>query len=222
MILRHLYLLPNELDFGVRESSSFNDRTRSFCSFLERRVAREKFRAPFGRVCVIGSLHPREDCFVNSCNVVSVEVPFSRADYEDGFRDQPNEHFIHLFETGLAKLSEQHAIPLGAFREGIEDFRRSGYRNEWTWKKKRPRGLGLTISFDCSLTMERFTLRMKVYRQSRLLLDELVLDTAPNELLYVQDFKKISVSGSVISVLDFLGEPTYSRDLIDLLHDGAC
>lgn len=219
MILRDLYLYADLVEFnGHSALTPFRGQTRSLCHFVGSRVAREKFRAPFGRICVIGASAPGDACSVNSCNVLGVEVPFTAADFAHLDDAQPNDYFIGLLEHGLAKAAAQHALPLAAYTQAIADFRAGGYRNEWVWQKKMPRGLGLTLSFDCSLTRRSFEMKLRVFRKEALLLDELIFETTPDEICFVPLFKKLAVEGHTVAVLDRFDRPTYSRDLSDLLR----
>ena len=222
MILRDVYLYPDLVEFnGHPRLGQFRDRTRCLCHFVGKRVAREKFNASFGRICVIGKSSPGAACFVNTSKVLVVDVPLTTADFGKLDDAQPNDYFIDLLRLGLDKVAGQQEIPLAAFNAGIDAFRAGGYRNEWVWKKKRPRGLGLTLSFDCNLTMDRFQLWMRVYRKDQMVLEDRVLETAPDEIVFVPNFKRLEIVGTNVSVLAHSGLPVYSRDLSPLVHQAG-
>ncbi|WP_193367901.1 hypothetical protein [Pelagibius marinus] len=219
MILRDIHLYPDLVEFnGHPRLGQFRDRTRCLCHFVGKRVARENFKAPFGRICVIGKSSPGAVCFVNTSKVLTVDVPFSTADFGKLDDEQPSDYFIDLLRLGLDKVCGQYEIPLVAFHEAIDEFRAGGYRNEWIWKRKCPRGLGLTLSFDCSLTMDSFQLWLRVYRKDILVLEDQIMKTVPDEVVFVPNFKKLEIAGPKVSVLANSGLPVYSRDLSPLVN----
>ncbi len=202
MILRDIYIYPDLAEFPTEITSELRFQTRCLCNFLERNVLKGlKFPAKgFKRICVIGSMAPKEGCFVNSCHVLSVEVLIDIDQFRRATEGQLQELFIGLLLGGLCKCSAAHPLPVEALQAGIRVFRREGYRNEWVHKRRSFKSHGLEAVLDCQLTIKRFGLRLTVRKGTRVLYQEWILETPPDEVIFGHRFKDVDVAEETMVV----------------------
>lgn len=214
MILKEIYLYFNELHFSPRANLPRDTESRWVCNYLERKMQKQKFvTKDFRRLVVCGMEDPLSECYLASTNVLSVFVPFSLEEYHALSKEQIPEYYIGMLKDGFAKCNEQHEIPLDTFSEGIEEFRARGYKNKWTWKKKAVRELGVIVAFDCEMTMDQFSVELKVYRGTKFLFSEPVFEYPPDELVFGYDLKGVDVDGSIVRILGKSGRPTFQIEL---------
>lgn len=127
MILKEIYLYPELSDYGKEITFPFKEQTRSLCNYLERFIRLEKIHTEkFKRVCFVGRKKPRENNYVNSCNVLEVEFFLDEGIYLNTPKDKLNEYFIKIFLICLEKCNSEYSLPKGKFLEAIHGFREGG------------------------------------------------------------------------------------------------
>ena len=194
----------------------FEYRSRSLCNFLERKLAKLKFKTEgFRRICFVGKsvTGSARDCYINSSKVLEVEVPFVADAYERLSIDELQEYFIRLLGLGVHKCKTQHAIPISTILDGIDEFRSNGYLNEWVFKTKVVRDSGLKCVLRCRLTMDCFTLSVDVHRGDELVLSDEAVRTLPDEIFFESKLKDVRVDHNTLVLLDRSGEVYYERSL---------
>jgi hypothetical protein len=217
MLLKHVYLYLKLDEYPAELATPFGFRTRYLCNFIEKRLRPLRFHAEgFSKICVVGTSAPEESCPLVSENAAVPSVAFDRARYERLGPNQHHEFFIELLCAGLAKCSRHHRIPLAETMTAIEDFRRGGYKNEWTHQTKQLRPVGLRALLLCSLDAERFSLRLRLDRAGRPIFEAPVLETLPDELIFAYQFKEVVVDADTVVVKSKFDEPIFSVPLSSL------
>lgn len=220
MILKHIYLYPDLVEFAARKDEllTIRDQTRHICNYLERQLVPLKFEADgFGRICIVGSSNPG-DMYINTSHVLSVPVFFDLdacLSVPLGFRD---DYYVQLLNTGFRRCASKYRIPLNELLGWSEDLKRNGYRNEWTHKERMFRQFGIKCQLNCLLTQDAFTLRLVVTNKTgNTLHDRVILTTPPDEIAFQHRFKDVAIEGERLVVTTRLyGEEQrllYSVDL---------
>lgn len=217
MLLRDISLFLNLEEYGGKNSSDFQFRSRYLCNFVRRRVAPLRFKADgFGSIVVEGCREPVEACPIVGESVASATVRFDQQRYESLEPAECHEFFIGMLLEGLAKCACHHQIPLSEIKAAIEEFRAGGYRNEWIFKKRAFRAAGLQASLNCSLDMEKFILTLRLKRKGVVVYEAPVLETKPDETIFAYRFKDVVLDGQTVIVTNDFGKPTFSLDLASL------
>ena len=89
-------------------------------------------------------------------------------------------------------------------------------KNEWLHKSRTFRVHSLKASLLCSLTMEQFTLRLQVERRKKLVLDEVVLQTDPDEIAFEYRFRDLAIESGSLLITSKVEEPLWKRTLESL------
>ena len=217
MILKHVYLYLNLLEYADDLSTPFGFKTRYVCNFLERRLRHVRFHTEgFSKICVQGRENPSDGCPIVSINAAVPEVHFDQPLYESLSDGDLHEFFIDMLVRGLRKCGDSHEIPLDVLLSGIEEFRSGGYRNEWVYKTKLFRAQHIRATLACKLTISEFTLNLSVSRSDRVLFDQTILRTLPDEIIFEHQFRDMSVTGDELIVTGKFGHTLYTLPLSEL------
>lgn len=214
MIFSDIHIYPDLIEYPREMTSRFRYSTRPLCNFLQRNVLKGlRFQTTFRRLCVVGTENPREDVQVNTSNVATAKVTFDYPGYVQLESTRARqEYFIDMLCDGISRCSRHHSTPTLALAAGIERFRDGGYVNEWVHAAR-------TVSkaraeLRCALTEQEFTLRITLERDGTLVLDEVILRTPPDELLFHHKFKALKVlDGTTLLVSTPHGPPLWSCDV---------
>lgn len=217
MIFKSIYLnldrtdFPNDLGYGLLMKS------RSLCHFLERKTKTLKFVCDgFNRLSIKGTKEPK-DPNVNSTNVLCISVSFDVAEYRD-LQDVEslNEFLISMLNKGMTIGNSFSPLPLGAIKEGIQEFRDAGFREAWTTPRRRDRKSGITAYLDCRLDSISFELflvaevkKVQIYRRS-------ILKTDPDEVAFDYRFKDIVFEDGTLIVTSKTAKPLFAIEIKDM------
>ncbi|WDE08763.1 hypothetical protein SG34_033225 [Thalassomonas viridans] len=217
MILKELYLYPDLVEYSDNVVDPFRDQSRSICNFLERELKPVKFKTNgFKRICFIGKSVANSKCWVNSSNVLTVEIEFDEKQYLTLAEEELNPYFMTLLKTGLIKCHEQFAIPLEHLISSLERFSAGGYVNKWCFKTKQIKELGIKCALNCQLTTNNFLLTLVVSKGKEIIYDKEILKTDPDEIVFTPMVKDIHLDGDKLIVSDKFGDPTYHLPVKEL------
>lgn len=217
MLLRYIALCLEYDDYERNYRSDFLFRSRYLGNFVTRRVAPLRFKTDgFGRIVISGCCEPIEACPIVGDNAANATVLFDQQRYESLAPAECHEFFIGMLLEGVEKCARFHQIPLSEMKSAIDDFRAGGYRNEWIFKKKLLRPVGLQASLNCSLDMEKFILTLKLERKGVALYDAPILQTKPDEIIFAHKFKDVVLEGQTVVVKSKSDKTTFSLDLSTL------
>lgn len=215
MILRDIYLYPDLVEYPISTTSIFRYQTRNICNYLERVALKSlKFKTnDFRRICIIGKSSPNDTAYVNSSNVLGVDVKFNEKEYLSLNTTQLNEYFIELLKDGINKINEHIQIPKKELLEGIESFRLGGYKNRWTQKTKQMKSLGLKCHLNCNLTMDNFHLSLLIFKAKELIFEKEILKTKPDEIMFERLLNDVKLIDDKIVVLGKRDKIVYELDV---------
>ena len=214
MLLRDTSLYLNVDESEPIYGSDFEFRSRYLCNFVRRRIVPLRFKAEgFGSIAVQGCREPKDECPIEGENVAVAPVRFDQQLYDSLDPAECHEFFIGMLLEGLEKCGRHHRIPLTEMKAAIDEFRAGGYRNEWTFKKRTLRPVGLQASLNCSLDMERFILTLRLERKGVVVYDAPILETKPDEIIFAHRFKDVVLDGQTVVVKNKFDKPTFSLDL---------
>ena len=211
MQLRDISLYLNIDEYERMYGSDFGFRSRYLCNFVRRQVAPLRFQTEgFRSIAVQGCREPSELCSIEGEKVAVAPVRFDQQEYESLAQGEHHEFFISMLSSGFEKCSRCYEIPLKELQSAIEEFRLGGYKNEWVHQSKLLRGSGLRATLLCSMDSERFTLRLRLERKGNIIFEEQILETEPDEIMFVHQFKEVVLKDKKVVVNDKFGDPTFS------------
>lgn len=218
MLLKHVYLYLSDDDYPCELAMEFGFCTRYVCNFLERRLKLLKFQANgFNKICVQGTLEPKNSCPIVSERSALPTVFFDQHVFQNLGRDAYHEFFIDMLLDGLRKCSQFHEIPSSELMAAIEEFRSNGYENNWIHQTKLFRAIGLRASLLCSLSMEGFELTLQIDRKGEILEKRMILQTKPDEIIFQHQFKELVMDGDQLMVKNRFGEVISTLSLSSFL-----
>ncbi len=108
-----------------------------------------------------------------------------------------------LFESTVPRLGLE-------INNSINLFRKSEYKNIWTHKKKRIKGVGLA-KLECELTPLNFFLSIIVENKKSEIFRKKILETRPNPGFYHHLFNSISLQENTLVVMDrIINKPIFT------------
>ena len=210
MILKEIYLYPDLVEYENNTVHTFRYQSRSICNYLERTLKKIKFNTDgFKRICFIGKSTPSEIAYVNSSNILIVEIPFDEKQYISLDKSQLNTFFSKLLIAGIYKCQKFYAIPSDKLIGSTEEFIKNNGINRWTFKKKLIKNYNIKCILNCQLTIEAFYLNLEVIKEKKVVFNHQILSTVPDEIVFSSKFKNIELIGEYILILDKFDEQIY-------------
>jgi hypothetical protein len=211
----------NTLEYPNDIGNHFGFRSRYLGNYLGRYIKPLKFKTErFNAIIIEGRATPPGPCCLCEVKALSVPLRFDRERYEALGPNEHHEFFIGMLNEGLEKCVPDFKIPIKELREGIEEFRRGGYKNEWTHQSKLLRPHGVRASLLCKLDSERFVLTLLLERKGKTIFKESILEEYPDETCFRHSFKEVISEGDDIVVKTKWGEDVFRLDVRPLL--GSC
>lgn len=216
MILKTLYLKIGDTNrdglMPVDFTYGFLKRSRCLCNYLEREVLKAlKFRSEgFNRIVISVCTKPAEEFEINSCQVACVEIPFNRKEYESKSDEALMHYYAECLSRGLKLCAQSVSIPLDELLAGINSFMAGGMKNEWVYKSRTFREHQLKTSLLCSLSPEKFKLKLQIWRAKELIFDKVILRTDPDEIAFEHRFRNVDVVDGVLTITSRLGKVLWS------------
>ncbi|WP_330983697.1 MULTISPECIES: hypothetical protein [Enterobacterales] len=218
MILKEIYLYPEILDYREEITFLFKKQSRSLCNYIERYLKAVKYQTDdFKRICFVCQKEPLSNTYINTCNVLCVSIPMSQDEYTNKKKEFLNEYFISLLMLGMDKCNETHPLPSDIIIAAINEFRREGYINEWVFKKKKLKELGLEFILKCSLTMDEFSLDLHVAKEKNIIYRDNIIKDIPNEFVFNYHLKDLLITNDNIKVIDKLNKEIYSKNIDEII-----
>lgn len=216
MNLWYIAIGLDDKSFSTDESSEFGYRTSYISNYLSKQIRRARFKTDgtFQMVYVEATDKPGE-CAIVPDRALTAQVSFDKERYEQIKGTAYCEFYLGILEKGFAKAAEFKKIPLETLLNHVDEFRKSGCRNEWLHKKKRFREADIEVVLSCFFTTIDFRLVATVNRISTKegLCSGTILRTFPDEIHFDHMFKDILVDDKNIIVTDFLDRPNILIDL---------
>ncbi len=216
MIFKEIYLFPDLVEYPDDITIPFRDQTRSICVYLERVIKPLKFKADFKRICFVGKKNPEEKIFINSCNILSIDIPFNEHEYNRLNKKELNHYFTELLRLGINKCAKQVDIPKAELLNGLVEFENGNYVNKWQFKRRSFRELGVKCLLECELTLQNFHLTLVIEKKGKILWQKEILTTVPDEICYYHSFKDIVFENKKIIVVDRSDRPIYEISVEDI------
>ncbi len=213
MLLKHLSLDLNNDEYSEEETTRFGFQTRYLTHFVERRMRRLRFHADgFNQLLIEGRRYPLDGCPIVPDKTALSTVVFDAARYQTANEESRHSLFLQILADGIEKAARSFTIPLHELKTAMEGFVEGGYVNKWTTKRKL--GSGLYAWLDCLLDQSRFLLTLRVELRGSIIVEDDVLETLPDDLLFHGEFADVRIDeGSYVVVVDSSGDPIYSRRL---------
>lgn len=160
----------------------------------------------FGEEKIYFDLHPYK--------VFCAQVPITHSEWENYLLSTPDhlisrfEFYLSLLERGYKIISKHKDIPEKELLAIHDRFRALGYKYEGTFKKIRLKKEGLIVCLKWYFTTFDFRLYAEVYdwKQTTMLMRELLLRTFPASLCFHHMFRSTEVTEELIIIKKSLGE----------------
>jgi hypothetical protein len=213
-MLNYIGLMLNVEEYERMYRSDFLFQERYIGNYLGRPLKAAKFKTEgYNKLIINGQSKPAAQCSIVPEKSLSAPVHFDQPRYDFIGPGEKHEFFLGMYIEGIEKAHRDFPIPYDVLMQGIADFRKGGYKNEWVHQRKllRPFGLHASLLFD--LDSKRFRARLQLERKGTVIYDHTVLEELPDEICYAFQVKAIDVDGHNILVRGTHDRITYTLDV---------
>jgi hypothetical protein len=211
-----MMLDPDDFSLSTTFASDFGFKCRFIGNYLTRKLKEAKFNsADFNRVAIIAKEKPNDENEVFE-KFLRVSVPFDKTQYVGLASNALADYFAELYEEGIIKASPANPMPFEFLLARLREFKSNNYINEWGFKSKSFKEIGIKATLNCKMTMDFFSLVLVLTKRGEIIFSKEILNTLPDEIIYHYQFKEIVLEVNEIKVLDHFQKAIYTLDLMSL------
>lgn len=218
MILKSIYFNLNRSEYANDYGYDLLMKSRKYCDFIERTALKPaKFNvANFNRIVISFQNHPK--IFeINDFSTLTIFLKFDHIEYEKSIKENLDKYFIRKLDDALNRtVSQGIDLPIDNIQKATEAFKELNYLNKWVFKKKSWKNLKIDAILECELTLNDFTLVLKIFKEKVLVLNEPILRTDPDPVAYHYLFKDIEIKENLIIVTGKTSENLFERKLSEI------
>jgi hypothetical protein len=192
---------------GTMYGRDFEFQSRFIGNFLKRQLRLSAFEPKdFKRLLIYGCVNElNNNKTFNS--FLCVSIPFNNVRYDSLAKDELPNFFIEMYKEGILKGQQTHELPVDFLFRELEKFKNTKYINEWEFKSKTLKKIGIKATLFCKMTMEAFTLSLVICKKKEVIYKKEILSTFPDETCYHYQFKDIVFENNKIMVTGWYGVP---------------
>ncbi len=136
-----------------------------------------------------------------------VSVPFDKTRFDSLAKEELPDFFIDMYQQGILKAQQTHELPVEFLLQKLKEFKNDNYRNEWEFKSKTFKEIGIKATLFCKMTMDAFMLSLILYKKKEVVFNKEILVTKPDEICYHYQFKDIAFENNKIMVTGWYDAP---------------
>jgi hypothetical protein len=195
------------IERGTMYARDFSFNSRFIGNFLRRQLRLSNFEPKeFKRLainaCVI-DLYPNKIFESYLC----VAIPFDKTRFDNLSKDELSDFFVEMYKQGILRAKQTHDMPVDFLFNELENFRNDNYRNEWEFKSKTFKEIGIKATLFCKMTMEAFSLSLILSKNKEVVFNKEILNTFPDEICYHYKFKDLIFEDNKIIVTGWYDTP---------------
>ena len=161
-------------------------------NFIEKQIYPLNFRSEFSRLVINVSKESLSKEFWQTKDpaIAYVNITIDLENFTAS-NSQKLSAFEKVLKLGVDVALRHTKLPKAEIMTAIESFKACGFENKWvhfdkTWKRK-----GLRCVLECNHEMESFTLVQKLYKDDAIIVEKVIAESLPRELLYQQLLGKV-------------------------------
>jgi hypothetical protein len=214
-IIRDIILEPDYHETSLQREyrSNFAFRCRFIGNYLRRQIKEIKFEpVGYNRIFISACQFSVKPNTVFE-NTLRISVPFDKSFYDNLEKDAVADYFVQLYKDGLIKASQTHEVPLQFLLNQLQNLKDNNYSNEWEFKSKIFKQIGIRATLFCKMTMDCFSLSLILCKKNEIIFSREILNTLPDEIIYHHQFKDIVLQNNEIKVLNESEKPIFILNL---------
>ena len=201
------------LNTSKQYTLSFSFRCRFIGNYLRRQVKLSKFEPKgYHRISINAcQLTIPENKIFESW--LCVYIPFNKDYYNSLTKEELPDFFLKMYREGIIKAQQTHELPMQFLLDKLIELKQNNYKNEWEFKSRTFKELGVKATLLCKMTMDNFSLSLILSRKTEVVFRREILNALPDETIYNFQFKDIILENNEIKVINEFNEPIYVLDL---------
>jgi len=145
-----------------------------------------------------------------------VEIPFDEIEYLKKEKKDLNKYFSKLIKAGIIKASKEYKIPEIELKNALRNFEMNEYKNNWLFKKKFQKTMGIEYSISCELTIDRFYSRLIINKSNKIIFNKVIIETEPDEIIFSPMLKDVKFFDGYFYVLNKMDEVIFKISYNDI------
>jgi hypothetical protein len=190
---------PKEIEY----SYSLMKRSRHILNFVERTCLRKiKYETNGFKGIVIDKIYNEAgEPYITLNKSLAVPLKFDKLKYDEiKTVDEFRKYVEECVKKALEKIKGLYDVPSAEILESLQTLKENNYVNEWLHKEKTDRKRKIAVALTCSITIEKFQLRLIVKVENKEVFDGIVLETDPDEVAFHYLFKDIRIEEDKIII----------------------
>lgn len=190
------------------EQRSFIFKSRCVCNYLERALRNAAFETTLSRV----NIHCSKDGIENRVTplkgapYLEVRISYDLPPLSELDETSLQRHYAHIIDLGLTAAAQFMPVPHDYCISTLRKFDAKGFKNEWiqadkTWNER------FRCEVSACLSMDKFTLWQRIYRDGALIAERQIAETKPREMLFMDYLGSLSLDRSGNIVYKRKGKP---------------
>lgn len=203
-----------KLHYSTKYYSDFSFQTRFIGNYLRRQLRQINFESKDYKRILVNAC--QEELPPNKIfnTWLYAYIPFNKSQYENLKKEELPDFFIEMLSLGFKKAIETHEIPLEFLMTKLKEFKENNYINEWIFKSKTIKEIGIKATLFCKMTIDNFSLTLVLSKKNEVVFSREILKTLPDEIIYHYQFKDIAFENNKIIVTSWYDKPPlYELDL---------
>jgi hypothetical protein len=185
----------------------FEFRCRFIGNYLKRRLTKSGFEPmDFNRLAINGCVDKLYSNRISE-SYLCVAVPFDKNRYDSLTKEEMPDFFLDMYKKGILRAQETHQLPVDFFLKELGEFKINGFKNEWEFKSKICKEIGIKATLFCRMTLDAFTLSLVLYKNKEVIYNREILNTFPDETCYHYLFKDLIFEDDKIIVTGWYNAP---------------
>lgn len=213
MILKQIYIYPDLVEFPIKVTGPYRDKSRHFCNYIERELKALKYQAHgFNKICIVGFSNPSGPS-LNASGALTIPFKFEEKIFSRIAKEDAGKYFSDLFIGAIEGYNGKYLIPSQVLIEAAERFTRVGYINEWIIKERKLRKEAVILSLKGRLSPEKFQLLLCIEMKDGSLAVKEVLATPPDEVYFAGVVYGVDYKDGVVNVTDNFKQILFATNL---------
>jgi hypothetical protein len=204
------------LSDDINYSYCLKKRAKHVTNFINRTcLSQIRFESNTFQMIIIYLMENVVDLYVVNKGLI-IPIPFSRNEYDSFNQDRAYRcYYYACIQKALDIAQNKYDLPKEKILNSLIEFKKQNFVNTWIHQQKKDTKRGIIATLSCILSIDSFELNFNVFIGDKLVINDIVLRTDPDEVAFDYRFKNIIIEDDRIIV----NSKTMNILLVFFLHD---
>jgi hypothetical protein len=157
-----------------------------------------------------GRIGNADNAYVSNRALV-IPFTFDKETYDSLDNRQRNEYIYSIVNNCEFPIDTDYSELKKTLSVAIQEFKKKNELNHWIFLKKRSNDLCALL--DCTMDRDRFVLKLIVTRNEEIVIDQEILETRPDEVIFAYQFKYLTMDERKVVVKNRFHKTLYEYEI---------